>query len=130
VLIHDAMGKISWANRGFTEITGYTLEEAMGKEPWSFLSGENTDQGLIATTYQKMNEGQTFKSDNVLLTKDGRKLWISTTFNPIMDENGQLKQVVSIGVDVTGQKQLEIEQRTLLNDLQKMNQELKKQISS
>ena len=130
VLIHDAMGKISWANRGFTEITGYTLEEAMGKEPWSFLSSENTDQGLIATTYQKMNEGQTFKSDNVLLTKDGRELWISTTFNPIMDENGQLKQVVSIGVDVTGQKQLEIEQRTLLNDLKKMNQELKKQLSS
>ncbi|MCF8275289.1 MAG: PAS domain-containing protein [Flavobacteriales bacterium] len=126
VLIHDALGRITWANQGFTNITGYTAEEALGKEPWSFLSGPNTDHSLIEATYQKMKEGQTFKSDNVLVTKDGSEVWINTAFNPIMDEKGELNQVVSIGVDITQQKELELLQKNMLDELERTNQELRR----
>jgi PAS domain S-box-containing protein len=126
VLIHAADGRITWANRGFTEITGYSEEEIVGKEPWSFLSGTQTNQSLINETYQKMINGETFTSDNILLTKSGEEVWVSTTFNPIMDQTGKLKQIVSIGVDITRQKETEALQKTKLDELEKANQELRK----
>ncbi|MCF8465695.1 MAG: PAS domain-containing protein [Flavobacteriales bacterium] len=126
VLIHNSEGLITWANKGFTEITGYSEEEVVGKEPWSFLSGSQTNLSLINTTYQKMIKGETFSSENVLLTKSGEEVWVSTTFNPIMDHSGKLKQIVSIGVDITRQKEIEALQKTKLDNLEKANQELRK----
>ncbi|MBP9152280.1 MAG: PAS domain-containing protein, partial [Flavobacteriales bacterium] len=101
-------------------------EEVVGKEPWSFLSGSQTNQSLISETYQKMINGETFTSDNILLTKSGEVVWVSTTFNPIMDQTGKLKQIVSIGVDITRQKETEALQKTKLEELEKTNQELRK----
>jgi PAS domain S-box-containing protein len=126
VLIQDSLGRITWANQGFTSITGYTHEEALGKEPWSFLSCPKTDQNLVEITYRKMKAGETFRSENVLLTKKGLEIWVSTTFNPILDENGELKQVVSIGVDITNQKEQETHQKNLLEELERKNEELRR----
>lgn len=126
VLIHNSEGLITWANRGFTEITGYSEEEVVGKEPWSILSGTQTNQSLISEAYQKMVNGETFTSDNILLKKSGEAVWVSTTFNPIMDQTGKLKQIVSIGVDITRQKETEALQKTKLDNLEKANQELRK----
>lgn len=130
VLIHDAQGRITWSNRGFTSITGYSLEEALGKEPWTFLSGPDTNMELIETTYAMLRAGKSFTSENVLLNKNGQAVWVSTAFSPIMDEKGNLKKVVSVGVDITDQKQKEFSQKTMLEELEKANSELKKRSSS
>lgn len=129
VLIHDAQGKITWANQGFTDITGYTEEEALGKEPWSFLKSPNTDERLIAETYRRMKAGETHVSENVMQTKTGEEIWISTVFNAIMDQNGNLQQIVSIGADITRQKELELLQRNMLDELEKTNAELLRRAS-
>lgn len=118
VLIQNAEGKITWANRGFTEITGYTSDEVMGKEPWSFLSSEETDQKLVSDTYRKMKEGATYTSENSLIRKDGKQVWVQVAFTPILDENGALKNMVSIGVDISKQKEIENMQRNMLADLE------------
>ena len=130
VLIHDAQGRITWANRGFTNITGYSLEEALGKEPWTFLSGPGTNQELIETTYAMLRAGKSFTSENVLLNKNGQAVWVSTAFSPIMDDQGKLKKVVSVGVDITDQKQKEFSEKTMLEKLEKANNELKKRSSN
>ncbi|MCE5198143.1 PAS domain S-box protein, partial [bacterium] len=38
---------------------------------------------------------------NENMRKDGQKVWIAWTNKPILDENQQLKEVLSIGVDIT-----------------------------
>lgn len=129
VLIHDVKGRITWANQGFTDITGYTEEEALGKEPWSFLKCSNTDMRVVAETYRRMAAGETHVSENVMRTKQGNEIWVSTVFNPVMDQHGNLQQIVSIGADITRQKELELLQRNMLDELEKTNAELLRRAS-
>ena len=41
VIVADAAGQIEWVNNGFTEISGYTLDEVMGKKPALFTVSRN-----------------------------------------------------------------------------------------
>ena len=139
VIIHDADGTAMWANKGFTNITGYLPEEVVGKEPWSLLKAPETNEKLIEITYEKVKKGKPFTSDNQLLHKDGRVRWVTTSFAPILDAAGNVSKIVSIGTDISKQKELEELQRSMLtrmearvnertSELESINQELRKEI--
>ena len=139
VLIHNPDKTVVWANKGFKTITGYEPEEIIGKEPWELVRAPETNQKLIDMTYEKINQGKSFTSDNQLLNKDGSVRWVSTSFAPILDAEGNVSKVVSIGTDITKQKELEELQRNMLTrmetriaerttELEAKNQELRKEI--
>ncbi len=139
VLIQDAEGKALWANRGFTTITGYELHEVLGKEPWSLLSGPETNQKLEEITYEKTSKGKAFSSENQLLQKSGKLKWVHTTFTPVLDDTGKVSKIVSIGTDIDKQKEIEELQRSMLvrmedrvtertTELEAKNQELREEI--
>jgi PAS domain S-box-containing protein len=123
VVIQDGEGKAIWANNGFEQITGYPPDEVLGKEPWSLVGGPDTNLKLVEITYQQMAEGKPFSSVNQLLRKDGKVLWVNTSFTPIIDENGKVKNIVSIGTDISKQKELEELQRNLLKEMELRVQE-------
>jgi len=118
VLIQDPEGKILWMNQAFTDITGYQAENAYGKEPWSFLSGPETDQNLIKLTYDSVNRKKAFTSENVLYKMDGTKVWISTNFTPILDSNGEISRIVSVGTDISQMKENERLQADSMHELE------------
>ncbi len=130
VLIHEPNGKVVWANKGFTRITGYEPDEIVGTEPWELMSGTETNQKLVEMTYQKISKGQSFVSDNALTHKDGHVVWVNVTFTPILDDHGNVSRIVSIGMDITKQKEVEHLQHEMLKKLEKANKELKKRASS
>lgn len=126
VLIQAADGTIEWANNGFSKITGYSLEEVKGKEPWSFLTGDETNTRLIEMTYEKVTKGKPFSSDNKLVSKDGVSVWVQTTFTPIVNDAGEVTKIVSIGTDISKQKELEFLQKQALKRLERDKEELLK----
>lgn len=119
VLIHDSKGRIEWMNQAFTDITGYTLEQVRGKEPWSFLSGPDTDEKLIALTYESVQRKKAFSSENILYGLDGRKIWVQTNFTPILDSKGEVNRIISIGTDITQIKEVEQVQKEMMASLEK-----------
>ena len=118
VLIQDKEGKIEWMNDAFYTITGYQGESVIGKEPWSFLSGPDTDQNLVKLTYESMKRKKPFQSENKLYRPDGSKVWVSVNFTPILDSNGDLSRIVSIGMDITHIKEQEDRHRRDLEILE------------
>lgn len=139
VLIQDPTGKIEWSNKGFTKISGYEPEEILGKRPWSFLSGEKTNTKLTELTFKKVKEGKSFTTENTLYSKNGMPIWISLAVTPIFDSSGRLNRMVSIGTDISKQKELEELQKSMLtrmearvvertSELESTNQELRKEI--
>lgn len=130
VLIHKPDGTILWANKGFERITGYAPEEIIGKEPWSVVGGPETNQRLVQMTYEKLEAGKSFTSDNQLRHKDGYSVWVNVSFTPILDDFGNVTKVVSIGMDITKQKETERLQREMLQKLEKANKELRNQSES
>lgn len=126
VLIHDSEGKIIWANQGFSTITGFGSEEVIGKEPWSIVGGPETDETLVEKTYSNIMAGKPFTSVNALKHKNGHTVWVNVCYTPILDDFGNVTKVVSIGTDITNQKEVEQSQRDMLEKLEKANKDLKK----
>ena len=76
VIITDANRKITWANEGFTRITGYSLEEVIGESPGKLLQFERSDQKIVESMKNAMDLKMPFRSILLNRGKTGREYWI------------------------------------------------------
>ncbi|MFD2515942.1 PAS domain S-box protein [Pontibacter locisalis] len=104
VVIMGTDRRIEWVNEGFTEMTGYLLEESVGKRPIELLGHAQTDSSTLASVKEKMIHGQPAAFEVLNKTKAGKDLWLSIKVNPIFGEDGEVAGFVSIQTDVTDLK--------------------------
>ena len=101
VVLTDATGKIIWANEGFTRITGYTLAEAAGKKPGSFLQGPDTDTETVRRIRGHLRNGEGFREEILNYGKHGRTYWLAIEVQPIRDDAGQITNFMAVESDIT-----------------------------
>ncbi len=109
IVITDARGLIEWANDGFMRISGYTIEEAIGKTPGSLLQGPETNQETVAYIRNQIKEEKSLRAELLNYSKTGKKYWIEISIQPIYDENGQLINFIAVESDITDRKNKEVE---------------------
>jgi PAS domain S-box-containing protein len=106
IIITSVAGKVEYVNAAFTRITGYTLEDEIGKNQRELLSGslssENHDKLWAAIT-----AGQTWSGELRNRRKNGERFWEWGTVSPIMDQNGRITHYIATKVDITAHKQAE-----------------------
>jgi PAS domain S-box-containing protein len=110
VIISDPNDVIEWVNEGFTELTGYTLEEAVGKKP-SFLRGPSTDEISAHRIDEKKQKLVAFHDTILNYRKDGTPIWMQMHVTPILDENGKPERFIAIQEDISEIKETEKELR-------------------
>lgn len=110
VIISDKEDRIEWVNKGFEEITGYSLEEAMGKKP-AFLRGPATDPETSDRIDKKKLSLEAFHDTILNYRKDGTPLWVQMHVTPILDETGKLERYIAIQEDISEIKNTEEELR-------------------
>jgi PAS domain S-box-containing protein len=128
VIITDAEIKIQWVNKAFTDVTGYTLKEALGKDP-SFLHGPETDIQALKKIYKRLTDKKGFSAEILNYSKSGRKYWMQINTTPIFNDENKLVNFISVENDITQLKQAE---ENIKNSLQKEKElnELKSQFVS
>jgi diguanylate cyclase (GGDEF)-like protein/PAS domain S-box-containing protein len=97
---------IIYVNPAFEYMTGYSHDEAIGRNPW-FLVGDDRDQRGLAEITTAV---QTLEHADALLRsyrKDGSPFWIEATIAPVLDETGAATHFVGIMNDVTERKEYE-----------------------
>ena len=109
IVITDAKGHIEWANDGFMRISGYAIEEAIGKSPGSLLQGPETNQETVAYIRNQIKEEKSLRAELLNYSKTGKKYWIEISIQPIYDENGQLINFIAVESDITDRKNKELE---------------------
>lgn len=109
VVISDPQGRVQWANEGFTRITGYTLDEVLGKNPGDLLNGQDTDQDTLKYIRTQIIAGKEVSADIVGYNKQKEKYWVNLNITPVYDDNGMVVNLITIEVDVTERKRLEEE---------------------
>lgn len=103
----DPMGAaIVYVNPGFIKLTGYTLEELVGKTLYILL-GEKTDQTILDKVRIAWQSGEPVQIEGINYTKDGREFWVEVRSFPIKDQTGRITHWVSVGRDITKRKQTE-----------------------
>lgn len=109
VVIADPQRKIVWVNHAFTELTGYELNEVVGKSP-SFLHCENTDTATVKDVTEKLERREKVCADIINKNKFGREYWIRFCISPVTIGD-KFVGYISIENEVTKEK-------TLLKELQ------------
>lgn len=72
VVITDAQRKIVWVNPAYTIITGYTLDEVVGR-PAGFVQFENTDQKTVDEIREKLDKHLPVERELLNRSKDGKE---------------------------------------------------------
>lgn len=105
VILCDTAGRIDWVNDGFTAMTGFTLEEGLGRTPGALLQFADTDRETIALMSAKVAAGEGFRVEVQNLTKGGRRIWLDLDVRPTFGEGGALDGFMAIQADITEAKQ-------------------------
>ena len=106
VMITDHTGRIDYVNPKFTELTGYTFEELLGRNPKLLQSGN-----MPVEHYQKMwdtlaNTGE-WHGELQNQKKNGEVYWAYESISAIKNSAGELTHFVAVEEDITRRKEIE-----------------------
>jgi len=118
VLITNLMGTIEHVNPRFTEITGYSPEEAIGSNPRMLKSG-TTPAKVYEDLWKTILSGQGWHGEFQNRKKNGELYWESTAISPIVDEGGAITHFVALKEDITPLKIAQTELQTQLSELRR-----------
>ncbi len=103
VVITNTKGEIEYVNPKFTDLTGYTREEVMGKNPRILKSGEHPPE-FYRELWQTITSGKQWRGEFLNKKKNGELYWESASISPITDDNGRITHFIGIKEDITERK--------------------------
>ena len=107
IVITDRAGTIVWTNRGFTALTGYSAEEAVGRNPGALLKSGCHDREFYADLWRTVLAGHVWHGDMTNRRKDGSLYPERQTITPLKSADGTITHFIAIKEDLTEQKRLE-----------------------
>jgi PAS domain S-box-containing protein len=113
VVLTNPAGRIQWANESFTRITGYTLEETVGRTPGSVLQGPETDRTAADRIGEHLRNRTRVATEIRNYRKDGTAYWAHVDIQPLFNAEGVCTHFMGFHTDVTDRKQAaaELEQK-------------------
>jgi len=128
VVVTDANNKILRVNRSFTEITGYTNEDAIGKTPGMLHSGRH-DKEFYRSLWQVLERDRFWSGEVWNRRKNGDIYpeWLTVT--AVLGAEGQVSNYVGIFSDISDRKAGEQQLRKLTAHIQTAREEEKTRIA-
>ncbi|WP_428534616.1 methyl-accepting chemotaxis protein [Rhodopila sp.] len=121
VIIADREGLIEYANPGFTRLTGYTVEEAIGRKPGHLLQGRHTDPETVRRIGEHLASRKPFYEEILNYTKTDEPYWVSLSINPVLGADGDVERFVSVQANVSQTKQRAVEAGARLDAIERSN---------
>jgi nitrogen fixation negative regulator NifL len=100
IVITDRAGKIIWVNPAFTQHTGYSFGEVLGKTPRLLKSGKQ-DSSFYKEMWDTILSGKVWRNTLLNRRKDGTLNHEDLTITPILDATGTITHFVGIKQDIT-----------------------------
>lgn len=125
VILAELNRKVSWVNDGFTKISGYSFEEAIGQNVTNLLQYEGTDEVTRTYIAEHLATGKPVKCEIKNQSKNGKIYWLDLDVQPLFDKKGKLTGYSAIENDITERKNLEeslLQYSTQLNETNKLAQ--------
>lgn len=106
IVITDLGGNIVYVNPAFSKITGYSIEESIGKNTRVLKSGVHSDD-FYRDMWRTIIKGKTWRGEICNRKKDGSLFWEQATISPVTDKKGRTTNYVAVKDDITERKELE-----------------------
>jgi PAS domain S-box-containing protein len=125
VVVLDRHGRIVRFNRACEQTTGYSAAQVLGRPFWDwFLVPEEVEE--VKAVFSRVRSGPfPTRHENYWRTRDGQKRLVAWSNSALLDEEGMVEYVISVGIDITERRRLEqeilqiseLEQRRIGQDL-------------
>lgn len=119
VVVTGLDGSIEYVNQAFTEISGYTYEEAIGQNPRILQSGL-TKPEIYQNMWSTIIEGKQWFGEWINKRKNGELYWENVSITPIHDESGKISNFLAVKQDITERKKTEQQIRDINANLERM----------
>jgi PAS domain S-box-containing protein len=121
IAITDRQGRLLWINPAFTQLTGYSMNEAVGQNPRLLKSGQHTP-AFYREMWGTILRGEPWRGELVNRRKDGSLYFEEMTITPVRAGGADITHFVAIKQDVTRRKEAE-------EALQRLNEELEERVA-
>ncbi|MDD3310577.1 PAS domain S-box protein [Pseudodesulfovibrio sp.] len=106
VIVTDKDGDIIYVNPSFTQLTGYSYEDAVGRNPRILKSGLH-EPVFYAELWKTIAGGMSWSGEILNRRKDGTRFWMAARISPVYDRHGEITHYVGVQNDITEKKELE-----------------------
>ncbi len=96
----NASGVITYANDAFCKISGYSIDELIGKSH-NILRQQKTPKSLFKNLWSTIKRGERWYGEFENRNKNGSSYWVQATISPIYNKNGELVEYIAIRNDIT-----------------------------
>lgn len=103
IVITNIDGNIEHVNPFFTQITGYTREESLGKNPRILKSGHQSKE-FYKQLWSLISNGKTWRGELKNKRKNGEYYWEEAVISPLSNEKGKITHYIAVKNDITKQK--------------------------
>jgi len=94
-------GEITYINKHFEEISGYSIDELLGKSYEFVRHPDMSIEGFNKTWKQIRNEKKTWRGTIKNQKKNGEAYYVDTTVKPILDLDGNVIEFIALRHDIT-----------------------------
>ena len=106
IIITDAKGLIEYVNPAFTQITGYSRDEVLNKNPSIIKSGVMSDS-FYEELWKTIRAGETWSGVFYNQRSNGELYWDEAIISPIKNTQGVITHYLGVQSDITDKKQME-----------------------
>jgi len=107
-IITDADANIVWTNRAILDRTGFTREEALGRNPAALWGGQMPREFYQWMWHTIKNEKRVFINKVMNRDKNGKKYWQYVYIAPILDNAGDVRYFVAFEFDAENPSEEEL----------------------
>ena len=100
VVITDENENIKYVNDAFTQTTGYTPEEVIGKKPSVLKSGKQSDE-FYKELEETIHSGKKWSGEFVNINKFGELSYEKASITPVFDNKGKIVEFIAIKLNIT-----------------------------
>lgn len=101
VIEFDLDGTVREANANFLAVLGYELRDIQGRHRSIFVDSAEAASPAYAEFWRRLKAGEFFIDKFVRYGRDGRRVVIEASYNPMLDGEGRPYKVVKFATDVT-----------------------------
>ena len=112
IVITGIDGHIEYVNPKFSQITGYSSEEAIGQNPRILKSGTKPSEDY-KILWETITSGQEWHGEFLNVKKNGEHYFESASISPVFDEYGKIAHYIAVKEDITDRKKKEEQINTL-----------------
>ncbi|CAA7620219.1 Signal transduction histidine kinase [Candidatus Terasakiella magnetica] len=123
IVITDLNANIQYVNDAFLRITGYAMDEVIGKNP-RVLKSDQTPPELYLSMWDALTSGEKWEGELINRRKNGDLYWEFASIQPIQNLEGVVTNYLAIKTDITEQKRNADRLDALVEELRRSNEEL------